>query len=102
MRVNSIYLSLKQYLAQIPRQPLSAGELDRWEELLAFLTASEQVADRVVRVLDELQSKKPAGARVYPVEAKAKSLPSRQSKRHGLVSSFAWIAGAPAWTVHLD
>ncbi|RYF40233.1 MAG: Na/Pi cotransporter family protein, partial [Comamonadaceae bacterium] len=43
-RVDALYLSLKLYLAQVPRRPLDADEQLRWEELMAFLIAAEQAA----------------------------------------------------------
>ena len=74
LKVNAIYGSLKRYLAQVPRRPLSAAERERWEELLAFLLASEQVADRVVRVLGELEHRKAAPHRLYPAPAQREVL----------------------------
>jgi phosphate:Na+ symporter len=73
-RVNTLYLSLKQYLAQIPRRPLRADEQFRWQELLAFLISAEQVADRIERMLADLESKEVSLRLVYPPDAVAEVL----------------------------
>ena len=73
-RVDTLYQSLTEYLAQIPRQPMNADELLRWEELMAFLIAAEQVADRVERMLLDLEAKKIGPRLAYPPHAEAEIL----------------------------
>ena len=70
-RVNVMYRALKHYMAQIPRRPLTADEQWRWEEILTFLIAAEQVGDRVDRMLVDLEAKKLAPRLAYPGPAQA-------------------------------
>lgn len=69
-QVDACYRSLKDYLVQIPRRALDAAEQRRWADSLAFLVAAEQVADRIERVLGDLEDKKMERA-VYPSDAQA-------------------------------
>lgn len=73
-RVDALYASLKRYLAQVPRRPLDADERMRWEELMAFLIAAEQVADRIERMLLDLAARRIAPRLAYPQFAKAELL----------------------------
>lgn len=73
-RVDRLYQSLTEYLAQVPRRPMNTDELLRWEELMAFLVAAEQVADRIERMLLDLETKKIAAQLAYPAQAEAEIL----------------------------
>src|SRR5690606_42138711 len=73
-RVDRLYQSLTEYLSQVPRKPMNADELLRWEELMAFLVAAEQVADRIERMLLDLETKKIAARLAYPPQAEAEIL----------------------------
>src|SRR5690606_3421749 len=73
-RVDRLYQSLTEYLSQVPRRPMNADELLRWEELMAFLVAAEQVADRIERMLLDLETKKIAPRLAYPPQAEAEIL----------------------------
>lgn len=73
-RVDALYLSLKLYLAQVPRRPLEADEQLRWEELMAFLIAAEQAADRIERMLLDIAARTIAPQLAYPAHAKAEVL----------------------------
>lgn len=49
--MDDLYRATKHYLAKIPHWHLSAQQRQRWEELIAFLIALEQVADGIDRML---------------------------------------------------
>jgi phosphate:Na+ symporter len=67
-QVNASYRALKQFLAQVARRPLGPDEQVRWEEQLAFLISMEQVADRVCRLLDDLEARQAAARLAYPAD----------------------------------
>jgi phosphate:Na+ symporter len=67
--VDELYRGAKQYLAKIPQWRLGANEQQRWEELIAFLIALEQIADGIDTVLPRWEAWDAARQSVYPAAA---------------------------------
>lgn len=69
--VDTSYRAIKHYLAGVRRMRLSGEEVRRWNELMTFAIALEQVADGAERVLDDLARRAPAFSATFPAPAVA-------------------------------
>lgn len=69
--VDELYRDTKQYLARIPHHPMAASEQRRWEEIMVFLIALEQIADGVDRMLPRAEAWNAKRQFAYPPAAQA-------------------------------
>ena len=78
---DGLYLATKHYLARIPHRRLAGHEQQRWDELIVFLIALEQIADAVDRMLPRSQAWNAQRQFAYPPAAQ-----SEFRALHGLLS----------------
>lgn len=67
---DDLYRATKRYLARIPHARLAARERQRWEELMVYLIALEQIADGVDRMLPRSEAWNAQGKFDYPPAAR--------------------------------
>ena len=70
-QVDDLYRATKRYLARIPQARLSAHEQRRWDELMVFLIALEQIADGVDSMLPRTEAWNAQRKLAYPPAAQA-------------------------------